>query len=288
MLRKMIVITSLLLCAATVSGQDVNDMQRLRNENVRLRIQVRELQEQLDRMKASGAAGLSTLDDFDVNDDDNGIVDLFSVIDNWDDLVTVSDYELPDEPQTIDDFDRILRIPHDNVFHKYMDVYLIQRRDMTLRAFARFGKMEMEIREVFRQYGIPEEFSVLCIVESAANSRARSKAGALGLWQLMPATARDYGLTVTTTRDDRFDPVKSTKAAAKHISRLYRVFGDWALTFMAYNCGEGALQKAIAANGGKTDCESLFKKVPRETRDYLPALLSIMYINSKQDLLYEN
>lgn len=127
-------------------------------------------------------------------------------------------------------------------------------------------------------YNIPLEIKYLAIVESALNPRAKSRVGATGLWQFMYATGKMHGLDVSSYVDERMDPVRSTEAAAKYLSSLYKVFGDWDLVLASYNSGPGNVSKAIRRSGGKTDYWSLRPYLPRETAGYVPAFLATLYI----------
>lgn len=118
---------------------------------------------------------------------------------------------------------------------------------------------------------IPLEMKYLSIVESALNPRARSRVGATGLWQFMYPTGKMYGLDVSSYVDERSDPIRSTKAAAKYLSRLYAMFNDWDLALAAYNSGPGNVTKAIRRSGGKQNYWNLRPHLPRETAGYVPA-----------------
>ena len=125
---------------------------------------------------------------------------------------------------------------------------------------------------------IPLEMKYLAIIESALNPKARSRAGATGLWQFMYATGKSYGLEVNNYVDERSDPLRSTKAAAKYLNELYKIFGDWDLTLAAYNSGPGNVTKAIRRSNGKTNYWNLRPYLPRETAGYVPAFLATLYI----------
>lgn len=127
-------------------------------------------------------------------------------------------------------------------------------------------------------YDIPLEVKYLAIVESALNPRARSRVGATGLWQFMFATGRMYNLDVNSYVDERMDPLKSTTAAAKYLSKLYEIFEDWDLALAAYNSGPGNVSKAIRRSGGYKNYWNLRPYLPRETAGYVPAFLATMYI----------
>lgn len=127
-------------------------------------------------------------------------------------------------------------------------------------------------------YNVPLEIKYLAIVESALKPRAKSRVGATGLWQFMFATGKQYGLDVSSYVDERSDPIKSTKAAARYLSALYTTFGDWDLALAAYNSGPGNVLKAIRRSGGYKNYWNIRHNLPRETAGYVPAFLATMYI----------
>ena len=134
------------------------------------------------------------------------------------------------------------------------------------------------IEQALDYYHVPNELKYLPVIESAYNPKAVSRVGATGLWQFMYATGRQYGLTQNSLVDDRIDPVKATWAAARYLSDLYRMFGDWTLVIASYNCGPGNVNKAIHRSGGKTDFWDIYGALPRETRGYVPAFIAANYI----------
>jgi len=130
----------------------------------------------------------------------------------------------------------------------------------------------------FDRHDLPLELKYLAIVESALKPRAKSRVGATGLWQFMYTTGKMYGLDVSSYVDERSDPVKSTEAAAKYLSKLYEIFGDWDLALAAYNSGPGNVTKAIRRSGGYENYWNIRNYLPRETAGYVPAFLATMYI----------
>lgn len=129
--------------------------------------------------------------------------------------------------------------------------------------------------------GVSDLFIYLSMIESGFNTDIVSSKKAAGLWQFMPATAKDYNLVVCKNYDERCDAVSATNAAIKHLNRLYKIFGKWYLAAMAYNCGEGCVDKAIKR--ARTDdiavlTDDRLKYLPKETRDYIKKILLIAMI----------
>lgn len=129
--------------------------------------------------------------------------------------------------------------------------------------------------ELLRQ-GMPIELRALPIIESALQTNAISRAGAVGLWQFIPSTGKSYGLEINSLVDERRDPRAATRAACRFMQDLYKIFGDWTLAIAAYNCGPGNVNKAIARSGGKTFWD-IYDYLPRETRGYVPAFIAATY-----------
>ena len=134
------------------------------------------------------------------------------------------------------------------------------------------------MNRVFDQFGVPADLKYLAVIESGLNTHARSYAGAVGTWQLMASTARLLGLTVNAHQDDRKNLYKSTVAAAKYLSQLHAMFGNWMLVIAAYNCGPGRVEKAIASNGGRADFWSLKQYLPQESQKHVMKFLATSYI----------
>src|SRR5258706_14811526 len=135
------------------------------------------------------------------------------------------------------------------------------------------------IVEQVEKRGMPMEIALLPVIESAFAPKAASRAKASGLWQFIPSTGKNYGLTQDWWSDNRNDVVAATDAALNYLQRLYDMFGSWELALAAYNCGEGCVGRAIAANqkrGLATDFLSL--KLPNETRNYVPRLIAVKNI----------
>lgn len=139
----------------------------------------------------------------------------------------------------------------------------------------RSGRYRDLIVPILRQSGLPEDLFYLSMIESGFNPRAYSRAHAAGLWQFVRSTGRLEGLRIDNWVDERRDPVKSTRAAVRHLSGLYREFGDWRLATAAYNSGRGRVRRAIE-KAGTDDFWRL--DLPRETRNYVPLLMAATVI----------
>lgn len=132
--------------------------------------------------------------------------------------------------------------------------------------------------EYLSKYNVPLEIKYLAVVESALNTRARSRVGAGGLWQFMYPTGKQYNLEVNSYVDERNDPLKATEAACQYLSSLYNIFGDWELVLASYNGGPGNVTKAIRRSGNYRNYWNIRKNLPVETQGYVPAFYATMYI----------
>jgi soluble lytic murein transglycosylase-like protein len=142
-------------------------------------------------------------------------------------------------------------------------------------AHKRLEQLRPLLEPVLREERVPAEVMAVALVESGGRQDAFSPKGALGLWQLMPQTARRYGLTVWSSKDERLDLLKATRAAARYLRDLYVQFGDWTLAFAAYNAGEHTVQRAIE-RVGSNDFLRLGAALPLETRRFVPAVAAAM------------
>jgi len=139
----------------------------------------------------------------------------------------------------------------------------------------------------------PEFLLYLAMVESHLKNTVTSGASAGGMWQLMPATAKNFGLRVDSAVDERRDPAASTDAAFSYILHLKQNFGKWYLALMAYNCGDQKLKNAIAATGSD-DLDRLLKSpaLPNETKNFIKRIIKYAYIaqneNMRKILLFES
>ena len=159
----------------------------------------------------------------------------------------------------------------------YLRTYTIKNRAKTERILGKSVMYFPIYEEQFRKSGIPDALKYLSVTESALNPVAISSASAVGLWQFMKATGREYGLRIDQTVDERSDPHLSTAAAAAYLAKQYNRFGDWALAIAAYNSGPGNVSKAIR-RGRSKNFWKIKKYLPRETRSYVPGYIAAAYI----------
>ncbi|MBC8486686.1 MAG: LysM peptidoglycan-binding domain-containing protein [Bacteroidetes bacterium] len=160
----------------------------------------------------------------------------------------------------------------------YINTYSIKRRELTSKVLGLSEVYFPLFEEQLDRFNMPLELKYLAVVESALNPTANSRAGAKGLWQFMYRTGKVYGLKANSLVDDRFDPYKSTIAACKHLQDLYDIYGNWSLALAAYNSGAGNVNKAIRRAGGVKSYWAVWPYLPRETRGYVPAFISVIYL----------
>ncbi|MGE4585839.1 MAG: transglycosylase SLT domain-containing protein [Mangrovibacterium sp.] len=160
----------------------------------------------------------------------------------------------------------------------FIELYTRKQRGLTELILGLSAYYFPIIEEQLDKYNLPMELKYLPIIESALNPNARSRANAVGLWQFMYGTGKMYKLEIGTFVDERRDPVKSTEAAVRYLHDLYKIYKDWHLVIAAYNCGPGNVNKAIRRSGGKRNYWSIYYRLPRETRGYVPAFIAAAYV----------
>src|SRR5271163_2468136 len=158
----------------------------------------------------------------------------------------------------------------------YISYFSTRGRGTLERALARSGRYDDMIRRVLKEEGVPQDLIYLAQAESGFHPLALSRAGARGMWQFMASRATGYGLERDWWVDERQDPERSTRAAARHLKDLYNEFGDWYLAMAAYNSGPGTVQSAVKRTG-YADFWELYRRnvLPKETRNYVPIIVAV-------------
>ena len=172
----------------------------------------------------------------------------------------------------------VMEMAYNDVVRKFIDRYAVRLRHSISYMLGACNFYMPIFEEALEAYQLPLELKYLPIIESALTPTAVSRAGAAGLWQFMLTTGRHYDLKVNSLVDERRDPVKSSYAAARYLSDLYKIFGDWNLVIAAYNCGPGNINKAIHRANGNKDYWQIYPYLPNETRGYVPAFIAANYI----------
>ena len=171
----------------------------------------------------------------------------------------------------------VIELSFNDVVRSFLNAYTNKKRDKVEVMLGMTDYYFPFFEQILDEYDLPHELKYLPVIESALNPRAVSRAGATGLWQFMYSTGKMYNLEINSYVDDRRDVLQSSYAAARFLSDLYQMFGDWVLVIAAYNCGPGNVKKAIARSGGKTNYWDIYYLLPRETRGYVPAFIAATY-----------
>ncbi len=159
----------------------------------------------------------------------------------------------------------------------FVDYFTVRDREYTRMVIRRKDVYFPLFEKYLKKHNLPLNLKYLAIVESGLKPVARSRVGAVGLWQFMPSTGRMFGLNRDWYVDERQDPEKSTEAACKYLKQLYGMFDDWELALAAYNTGPGNVRKAIRRSGYKKSFWDIYRYLPRETRSYVPQFVAIAY-----------
>ena len=169
-------------------------------------------------------------------------------------------------------------VPHqfNNAVMAYVRLFTERQRGYTQRVLERQNFYFPIFEKYLAQYHLPDELKYLSVVESALIPTAKSRVGAVGLWQFMPPTAGDLRLKRDEWVDERMHPEKATEAACKYLRGLYGIFHDWELVLAAYNWGVGNVQRVIRKTG-KHNFWELYPHIPAETRNYVPTFTAVMY-----------
>jgi membrane-bound lytic murein transglycosylase D len=206
-----------------------------------------------------------------------------------DDLLAVATTDLPDASDATAEavFADLAETEHDLPIElndrilSFIELFQGNLRDFMQESLHRSAAYLPMVQSVFRQEGLPLDLAYLAIVESGFKNNALSRASARGMWQFMPATGREFGLNQNWFIDERSDPEKSTRAAAKYLKSLNLMFdGDWNLAMASYNAGPGRLTRAV--NRSKLNdywkLTATSRYLPRETRNYVPMIMAAVII----------
>lgn len=171
-----------------------------------------------------------------------------------------------------------IQLDYKPIVRRFIEAYAVRHREKTGRIIERSELYFPIFEECLDKYDLPLELKYLAVIESALDPKARSRSGAIGLWQFMYNSCKMFDLKVTSYVDERMDPEKSTEAACKYLQYLHRIFGDWQLAIAAYNGGPGVVREAIQRSGGKTDFWEISPYLPQQTRNYVPIFIAANYI----------
>lgn len=204
--------------------------------------------------------------------------EVFSVLEELfreDDLLTAVEMDLPDGLQLGRTEVPLVQNSHVN---RHLMYYTIRRPEVMQRWLERSTTYFPMMERIFKEENAPTELIHLSMIESGLVPTARSWASAVGLWQFIRATGAMYGLEVNWWVDERRDPEKATRAAARHLRDLYEIWGDWHLAMANYNISPRGLRRAINAAGGVEDYWTAYPYLPRETRGYVPGYIAATMI----------
>lgn len=243
-----------------------------------LRAELEQAYSSLEELTQVGQSLAPTLEQIDSN---LSIWQLSRQIEDFDALSYEPDFrgEQPDSVYIarLERMNSPLNLPYNNVVRSYIIKYSERYRTQMQKIIGLCSYYFPIFEETLDRYGLPLELEAMAIIESNLNPRAKSPAGAVGLWQFTFNAGRAYGLQIDSFVDERMDLRASTDAAARYLRDAYNVFGDWALAICAYNCGFGGVRKAIARSGGKTAYWDIYPFLPKETRYYVPAMVGALY-----------
>lgn len=193
----------------------------------------------------------------------------------------IENVDLPEIPAR--SYETIIPMPVNTLVERSL-AYLRRSPGHVTRLQTRADTYFPMIEQILEEEGVPNEMKYLAMIESALNPRAHSHAGAGGMWQFIPATGRAYGLRVTREVDDRLDPVRATRAAARHLRDLYERFGDWHLAMAGYNCNPAVIDRAVRRTSSRLGRQATFwdiyDQIPRETRGYVPMFIATALVVS--------
>lgn len=178
---------------------------------------------------------------------------------------------------------RSIPLQYNSIVHSFVDYFIYKKPSFTKKMLEKKNFYFPIFEKYLAKYNMPDELKYLSMLESGLNPKAISHAKAVGLWQFMKPTGKDFGLRVDEYVDDRMDIEKSTEAACKYFRQLYNIFGDWELVLASYNTGPGNLRRAIRRAGNITNYWQLHPFLHKDTRAYVPQFTAIMYMMHHAD-----
>ncbi len=186
-------------------------------------------------------------------------------------------------PASIEDFKNLKAQSSFKVqkVNKYIEYFSENRkgRDFFQAAYPRLGLYKDIIYEIFDKNNIPREIIFVSMLESGFNPKIESSAGAIGLWQFMPSTAKIFGLRIDEWVDERMDIYHSTNAAVSYFKSLLKKFGSWELALAGYNCGDLNVKKAIDEYNSNDFWYLSKYTFPKQTKEYVPQIIALMHIS---------
>jgi len=183
------------------------------------------------------------------------------------------------EPEDPPDPSQVIPITNNDKVDYHLELFQGRQGKWIQRSLERSGRYIDRMQQIFRDQGLPDDLVYLAVIESGFNPYAYSRAGAMGIWQFMPATGRRYGLKINWWVDERRDLEKSTRAAASYLKDLYAIFEDWYLAAAAYNAGEGKLLKGLKRYDSNCFWDlSQYRFLRSETKNYVPRFLAALTI----------
>ena len=171
-----------------------------------------------------------------------------------------------------------LELVYNQNVKQHIQYYLFQRREQVSKLLALSTYYFPIFEEYLDKNQLPHELKYIPIIESSLNPNARSYAGAVGLWQFMYATGKEYGLRINNYLDERKDVYKSSQAACEYLKKAYQVFNNWELAIASYNAGRGNITKGIRRSGGKLNFWLIRPFLPNQTKNYIPSLIAAIYV----------
>ena len=210
-----------------------------------------------------------------------------ALIDELNDLAVPEEFDLEAaRQQALKDTKSELPVVLNSQVAQFINYFTGRRGKKTVvRTLERAGAYRDMIERILEEEGVPKEMFHLAQAESGFRPKARSRARATGMWQFMKFRGRQYGLRSDKYVDERYDPEKATRAAARHLLDLYIQFGDWYLAMAAYNGGPTRVKRAIERTKSKDYwVHSKRRFIRRETRNYVPIILAMTYVGKNLDI----